>query len=151
MSEEAQVMLDPAVTITKRRRPGWVWVICIFFFVSAGWTVLSYAMILGGVVPLNDAQRQYFTSLSLFDYASTLVVAVLNLSGAVLLFMLRRQAYYLFVSAFALGLLLVIYQILARHWLSAIMPGFVGVVIGWFISIRIITYARGLMKRGVLV
>jgi hypothetical protein len=72
-------------------------------------------------------------------------------AGAVLLLLLRRHAYRLLAGAFALGILLTLYQILTRNWLGAVGgAGLVGAVIGWVISIAVILYARGLMKKGVL-
>ena len=141
-----------AVPGNERRRPPWVWAISIFYFLSAGWITLSILIVRSGAIPMTDAQRQYFDSLSPFDYAYTIGLGGLNLVGAVFLLLLRRQAYPCFLCAFVLGLLVTGYQIVAKHWLSAMNPpGLVGVSIGWAIAIAIILYVRALVRRGVLV
>lgn len=143
--------VNPNVAEARPRRPAWVWVISTFYLLSAGWTILSFGMILSGAVPMSPAQRQYFSSLTTFDYVLALGIAVLNLTGTVLLFLLRRQAFQVFLSAFIIGLLTTIYQVIAKNWLSAIGgPGLIGACIGWLISISIIMYVRALSRRGVL-
>ena len=133
------------------KRPAFVWVISIFYFISTGWTLLSFSLILSGAFPLNEAQREYFQAQTVFDYGSTTLIGLGNLTGAVLLLSLKRYAFHLFASAFGLGLILTGYQIVAKNWLGAIGgPGLVGAAIGWAISIAIILYSRSLIKSGVL-
>jgi hypothetical protein len=132
-------------------RPALVWVISIFYFLSAGWVILSFALIHSGTIPLNEAQKEYFRSQTILDYGSTLVIGVSNLVGAVLLLALKKPAFHLFATAFGVGLALTVYQIFAKNWLGAIGgPGLVGAVIGWGISIAIISYSKRLISRGVL-
>ena len=133
------------------KRPALVWVISIFYFLSAGWTTLSLALVLSGGIPLSPAQQQYVSSLTAFDHASTLVIGSSNLAGAVLLLLLRRHAYLFFAGALGLGIPLTLYQILTRNWLGAAGgAGLIGAAIGWAISMAVILYARGLVKKGVL-
>ena len=142
---------DAPATGGKRHRPGWVWAITIFYFLSAGFTVLSYVIVMSGAVPLPEAQQRYYASLTVFDYATTIIVGLLNLTGATLLLLLRKLAYPCLLSAWILGLTLVVYQILFRGWLAAISaPGLIGVWIGWMINVSIILYARSLARSGVL-
>jgi hypothetical protein len=134
-----------------RQRPVLVWVIAIFYWLSAGWTMLSFALIFSGLIPLNDAQKTYFDSQTLFDYGSTFLVGTANILGAIALFSLKRSAFPLFASAFGIGISLVIYQIFAKNWLEAVGgPGLVGAIIGWGISISIIIYSKRLITRGLL-
>jgi hypothetical protein len=134
-----------------RKRPALVWVISIFYIVSAGFTLLSFALIFSESIPLNEAQRAYFQSQTPFDYGSSFLIGLGNLTGAVLLFLLRRHAFHCFAGAFALGILLLGYQILAKNWLGAIGgPGLVGALIGWGIAVAIIVYTRKLITQGLL-
>ena len=134
-----------------RKRPALVWVISIFYFVSAGWTILSLALIYSGVIPLKEAQKTYFDSQTLCDHGSTLVVVVTNLAAAVLLFLLKKPAFHLFATAFFIGLMLTVYQVIVKNWLGVIGgPGLVGAIIGWGINMAIIIYSRRLISRGVL-
>jgi hypothetical protein len=133
------------------KRPALVWVISIFYFLSAGWVLLSFFLIYSGAIPLNEAQKAYFQSQTFFDHASTVVIGASNLTGAVLLFLLRKQAFHFFVAAFSVGLALTLYQIAAKNWLGAIGgPGLVGAMIGWGISIAIILYSKRLTTRKLL-
>lgn len=132
-------------------RPALVWVISIFYFVSAGWVLLSFALIFSGLIPLTDVQKTYFQAQTVFDYGSTALIGGANLVGAVLLFLLRRQAFPFFLTAFSFGLIQTLYQIVTKNWLGAIGgPGLVGAVIGWGISIAIIVYTWRLVSKGVL-
>lgn len=134
-----------------KRRPVWVWVISCFYAFSVFSTVVSYAVVFSGFFPTTQAQQQYFASLSFFDHALTAVVLLLNLSGAVALFRLKKQAPVFFSAAFALGLATVVYQWCAKDWFAAVgISGLIGAVIGWAISIAIIVYALRLRKEGVL-
>ena len=135
----------------ERRRPKWVWTICIFQAIACAFTTLSMVMVLRGVLPLADGQRQYFASLGFVDYVLAFSMAGLNLVGAVMLFMLRRQAFALMLTAFIIGLVQVPYQIVAKHWLSALSgPGMVGAVIGWGLSVAVLSYIRKLQREGTL-
>jgi hypothetical protein len=55
-----------------RRRPAWVWVIAVFYVLSAGYTLLSAALILARAVPLSAEQAAYFSSLTRVDWFFTL-------------------------------------------------------------------------------
>lgn len=133
------------------KRPVLVWVISIFYFISAGWLLLSFALTFSGAIPMNEAQKEYFRAQTVFDYASATLLGLGNLTGVVLLLSLKRYAFHLFAGAFGLELILTGYQIVAKNWLGAIGgPGLVGAVIGWGISIAIILYSRSLIKSGVL-
>ena len=133
------------------KRPTLVWIISIFYFISAGWTMLSFLMLFTGAIPLNDAQREYFQAQSLIDYASTIIIGTANLVGAVLFLLLKKPAFHLFATAFSVGLLLTVYQIFTKDWLGAIGgPGLIGAAIGWSLNIAVIIYAKRLINRGVL-
>ena len=147
MSNEQKMNIEP----TSGKRPKLVWIISLFYILSAGWTILSFALIFSGTISLNEAQKAYFDSQNIFDNILTLTMGTLNVSGAILLFLLRRYAFHCFVTAFALGILMIAYHIVFKNWLDAIGgPGLVGTVIGWFISITIILYSNKLIKKEIL-
>lgn len=136
----------------RTRRPVGVWIIFIFYLLSAGWTLLSFALIFAGAINLNEAQRTYFASLSNIDWFLTLLIGVVGIAAAVSLFLLRRIAILLFSTALALNILLTAVQSFQTNWAEALGgPGLVGVLIGWVILVVILFYARGLAKKGVLV
>ena len=147
MSDEQTNEIKPAA----RKRPKLLWIIAIFYILSAGWTVLSFALINSGTIPINEAQKVYFDSQNIFDITLTLAMASLNILGAIFLFLLRRHAFYCFLTAFSLGLLITVYHIMFKNWLGAIGgPGLIGAAIGWIISISIILYSKKLIKKEIL-
>jgi len=147
MVDEQKIEKDP----DSRKRPKLVWVISIFYILSAGWTILSFALIYSGAISISVAQKAYFDSQNIFDNTLTLVMGSINILGAILLFLLRRHAFHCFLTAFSIGVLMGVYQIIFKNWLGAIGgPGLVGAIIGWFISIAIILYSNKLIKKEIL-
>jgi len=147
------------------KRPRWVWVISIFFFLSAGWTLLSFllpesvtrpvpriqVLIHAGAVALNAAQVAYFDSLTAWDYASSLGIGLANLTGAITLFLLRKAAFYLFAFAFSANLLLTSWHVATKGWFAAMSgAGLVGAVIGLGLLFAVCAYSRRLLQQGVL-
>ena len=134
-----------------KRRPAGVWVIAAFYILSAGWTLLSFALVFSGVVSLEAEEQTYLGSLDIVDWFFTLAGAVLNLGGAVFLFRLRRTAVILFEVSLVLGIGSAVLQALRTNWLEVTsVPSLFGSLLGWLILVAIILYAHGLSKRGVL-
>ncbi len=134
-----------------RKRPGWVWAISIFYFLSAAYTLLAFFLIYSGAVPLQPEQRAYFSQLALFDYGVTVLMGTLNLAGAVTLFLLRRIAFHLFTTAFSIGILMTVWHTVEKGWVAAIGPaGLVGAAIGWALAVTVCVYTWRLGRAGVL-
>ena len=135
-------------------RPPLVWFIAGWYCWGLVATVFSFAIIAAGVLPMPDAQKRYFDSLTAFDYFCSASGIALNLTAAAALVALRRVAYPLFVAALALGVAATAYQVAAKEWLAAMGPmapgAVVGTVVGWSIHVAVIFYARSLARRGVL-
>lgn len=134
-----------------RRRPIGVWIIFGFYLLSAGFSLLSTALVFSGVIPVTPSQSAHLSSLSAIDWICSIGIGVVSLSAALSLFLLRRISVGLFTAALALNLTYTAIQILTTNWLEAIGgPGFLGMLIGWTILVFVILYARKLAKRGVL-
>lgn len=134
-----------------RKRPGWVWAISIFYFLSAAYTLLAFYLIYSGSIPLQPAQRAYFSQLTFLDIGASVLIGTLNLAGAVTLFILRRIAFSLFATAFALGILTTVWHTIEKGWVAAVgSAGLVGAFIGWALAIAICAYTWRLGKAGVL-
>ncbi|MBI4524440.1 MAG: hypothetical protein HY695_11600 [Deltaproteobacteria bacterium] len=132
-------------------RPVGVWVVCVFYVLSAGWTLLSLALIFTGAMKMNAAQQAYFGSLTSADWFFSFSISVLSFAGAVSLFLLRRVAVALFAVAFGLNIALTLFHTVRTNWTEAVGgPGIVGIVLGWVVLIAVILYARSLAKKGVL-
>ena len=78
--------------------------------------LLSFYLILSGAIPLEPAQKAYFDSLTLIDHVSTIIPGLLNISAAVALFLLRRIALYLFLSALGLNFVLAAWHGTTKEW-----------------------------------
>jgi hypothetical protein len=135
----------------RHERPILVWLISAFFFLSAIWTLLSFYLILSGAIPLEPAQKAYFDRLTPLDYALTVATGLLNLAGAVMLFLLRKIALYLFLSAIGLTAVSTLWQAAAKGWVEALGgAGLVGALIGYVLLVVVCIYAWRLSKKGVL-
>ena len=137
--------------VLPSNRPALVWVISLLYFAGAALLPLSYLIIYSGVFPLPAEQKEYFANQTIFDHSLTLVVTLINLVGAVHLFLLKKQAFLFFLSAFVLGVFVTVYQIFAKNWLSAIdLTGSISTVMGWIIGIAILVYTKRLQAKDVL-
>jgi hypothetical protein len=146
-----RVRLPEAPAPIPETLPTLVWVICMVYFMSVGFTILSLVALFSGLLPVSEKLREYFQSLTIFDYALDIVVFTLSLAGMIHLFMLKKTAFSLLATALAMGVVLTIYQIVAKDLLAT--EGSLAVVamfIGWGINIAVIEYSRRLIERGVL-
>jgi hypothetical protein len=103
-----------------RRRPKLVWAVFLYVLFSAGYTMLSFLLILSGHIRVTPEQAAYFESLWPLDYMLFLAVAALNLAGAVSLFVLRRFAFQLFAAAVLLNIVVTIVYAASKGWLAAL-------------------------------
>lgn len=123
-------------------RPVWVWIIFVFYIFSAGSTLASYFFLYSGAISIPEEQRQYLASLTVFDHAFTFLMGAVNIVTAVLFFRLRKISAYLFPATFAVGLLMTIWHVATKGWLTAMSgSGFIGALFGWAIAIGVCAYA----------
>ena len=144
---------EPAINpeSVQRKRPKLVWVISMFYFISLGWVLFSFASMYFGFLPVNEARAAYFKSMTIIDILFTVIIYLLDFAGAIYLFLLKRGAFRLLLSSFALTLLRIVYLILFRNLLAAITYMLIiEVIIGWIITIAIILYIRKLVKTEML-
>jgi len=133
------------------KRPLLVWAVAIFYLFSTLFTLLSLYLVLGGSVPLTPEQKAYYDSLSALDYALSVAIAVTGLGGAVTLFLLRKQALYLFCFSLALNISMTVWHLQARSASAALgSPGTIGMVVGLGIVAAVCCYAWNLKRSGVL-
>ncbi len=135
----------------SRKRPVWVWVISIFFFIFAGGTLLSFLLIGTGALHLASLQQAYFDSLSKLDYSLSIAIGLADLIGAITLLLLRKIAFYLFLGALTVNLFMSVWHALTKGWIGAIGGGdFLAAIMSLAISIAVCAYTWKLVKRGVL-
>ena len=135
----------------SKKRPGWVWAISIFSFFSAAFTLFGFYLIYSGKIPLQPAQKAYFESLTFVDMSLTILIGLTNLIGAVLLFRLRKQSFYLFAISLVANLSMTAWHIFSKGFIAA-MPsgGLIGMLIGWGMLVAVCVYTKKLEKTGVL-
>lgn len=137
--------------VSGTKRPGWVWVITILMLLSASWTLFSFYLIRTGAIPLAPEQRAIFDSMSALDYGLSIATGLLNISGAILLFLMRKAAVPLFGTAFALGVVGNAWTYLVKGMAPVVGTSVViGSLVGLAIAGTIFLYARSLRARGML-
>lgn len=138
-------------TADSGRRPRLVWVIFIFYMLSAIGTLFSFYIVFSGTVALPEAQRQYIDSLTFFDHAMTALMMGINVVAAIQLFRLRRISAILFPSALLLGVLFTAWHVATKGWLAATGgSGISSMLFGWGIAVAICVYAWRLASKGIL-
>jgi len=144
----------PGAVPPPAQRPVLVWVICLFMFICMPFSLLGLVFIhllATGAFPVPEAQRHYFESQTAFDYAILILNNVVVLVWAIMLFMLRRVSLYIYIGALGLGVIMLIYNIVAHDWLSVVgIPGLIGAAFGWVLNLAILYYNWHLFRKGVL-
>ena len=140
-----------AVVQLSGKRPKFVWAVFLFYILSVGYTVLSFALVYSGAISVTPEQGAYLRNLSTFDWVITVLTGALNVAGAIAMFLLRKIAFYLFSAAFVLVILQTLVHAITTNFLAALGgPGAVGALIGYGISLAVCIYAWRLRARGVL-
>jgi len=136
---------------SSRHRPALVWVIFVWYVLSAGYTLLSFALIFAGRVPLTAEASRYLGSLSPLDYTVTILALLLNVGGAVALLLLRGAAAYLFTAALLLNIASVALHALTKGLVAALGAGGpIGLLLGYGIAVLVCVYAWRLYARSTL-
>ncbi len=128
--------LEPVMTLTKR--PLGVWLILAFYLLGMGFVcfeVLSFAA--------------YLPNLKILAL-NAIFVSALNLTGAVLLFRLRKAAVLLFAVAFVYSTAASIPGVLRSNWKAIDPANLASVAVGILVSLAILFYAMRLRQRGIL-
>jgi hypothetical protein len=150
--------MTTTVKAPPRIRPGWVWGIVILYIVSTASAIFTQVLRVLNVLPTTPVTDEYYSKLTTVDWVLTVVIGAIQLIAAVLLWLLRRQALWLFAAAFFLGTGNFIWQILGKG-LGQIFASFgvIGVVsmifglaLGLILSAAILAYVWSLCRNGVL-
>jgi len=138
---------------STKKRPGWVWVISVWYTISFVVASLLAYLTFSGVIPMTPQLKAYIGSLSTIDYVFTVVQPLLSVSAAVALFLLRRQATYLFWLLLAVGVASHVWQYDLRTRITEVqsMPGgSTGAFFAMGIQLAICVYVQNLKRRGTL-
>ncbi|HEX2200786.1 MAG TPA: hypothetical protein VHH93_02045 [Gammaproteobacteria bacterium] len=143
----------------QRDRPVALIFISLFVFIMAGFSMMSVISAIVRVTSTStstEGQQLYVSSLTFIDYGLVLLANLALLIGGAALFLLRKAAFYLFLSSVVLVLIKVLWESFAKTWFTgaaavdfASEPWvFLGVFIGGLVGIC--WYTRKLMKEGLL-
>jgi len=139
------------MSISVRKRTVWIWIISIFFLVSSLWGLWSYYLIASGKAPIEDLKSPYFANLTILDYAFLVLIQLANLCGAITLFLMRRAAFYLFMTGLIASIMLTIRAAIKGSFQNSNPVAMaVGMTIGFGIAIVVCMYTWKLLKRGTL-
>lgn len=139
------------IDTTKQKTPRWVWVISIFYFLSAGYTLLSFYLVFSGAITLTVDESQYFNSLTELDYGLSIAIASLNLLAAISLFMLKRAALYLFTATYSVSILVTGWHLLSKGLGQALYSaGIAGAILSWCLMLTVYLYTWKLYRTKVL-
>jgi hypothetical protein len=140
---------------SKQERPGCVWLIALYFFITAvsGFASL-YAISSGFFTKLPGARAEqlaYFSTLSALDYGVSILIILFNIAGVIYLLRLKKEAVALFIAAFLLGMGLTAWQIATKNYLAVMgRPGMVGFAVGTVLILVVIGYVANLRRKGIL-
>jgi hypothetical protein len=146
-------LVTPTPASERPPRPVLVWVIAVVVLAATAFSLFSIAMVpaLLDSAGTSDARREFLESQTTLNYAIAIAVILGNVTGAVLLFFLRRPALYVFIGALVLSLAEKAYSILVNDWLAAVgTSGLVVALAGWAVNLAIILYTWSLFRRHVL-
>jgi hypothetical protein len=83
----------------KLSRPGWVWAVATWYFGWSAVVVVFVCLVYTGVLHLTASHRTRLDTVLSHSSIANLLVWAMMLTGAALLFRLRKAAFYLFVGA----------------------------------------------------
>jgi hypothetical protein len=155
-SEKPRTIYDRDAKIkgqATKKRPGWVWVISVWYTISFVVTSLLAYLTFSGIIPMTPQFKAYIGGLTAIDYLFTVVQPLLSVSAAVALFLLRRQATYLFWSLLAVGVASHVwqYELGSRTTGAQSMPGGgTGAFFAMGVQFAICVYVQNLKRRGTL-
>ena len=137
-------------------RPAALIFISLFVFIMAGFSMMSVISAIVRVTSTStEGQQLYVSSLTFIDYGLVLLANLALLIGGAALFLLRKAAFYLFLSSVVLVLTKVLWESFAKTWFTGDAVDFASepwVFLGVFIGglVGICWYTRKLMKEGLL-
>jgi hypothetical protein len=136
-----------------KKRPVWVWLISVFYALSFLVLVRLIALIASGAVPASAQLSKYLASLGTFGFFLGILQPLISLAAAATLFMLRKEATYLFW-------LLLGFTVVSNLWTFALKSGIgggpaksgspLGAIIGIGIQLFVCLYAQQLKVQGTL-
>lgn len=139
--------------IARKKRPGWVWIISLFYALGFLALVRFIFMFVWGTLPVTAQLREYLAGLGTFGLFMGIMQPLTSVSAAAALFLLRKEATYLFWLSLSFG-------IVSGVWTYAIKSGVAGAhtgtasstgaLIGIAIQLGVCFYVQQLKLQGTL-
>ena len=143
--------MENAVELKAQKRPFWVGIICVYYFLSAGYTLTNVTLVRTGMVELDPVSQSYYAGLTWTNYVLVVFSACLILSAAISLFWMRRIAFPLFCAALAFTAAVTIWNMFTRHWTSTTgVQSLIGFGLGWTMMLLVCVYTSRLRAQGIL-
>lgn len=136
------------ITSSPTRRPGWIWLIAIWYFISFTLSAIGIYAVYEGLVPLSEDHLAYYKSVGPLQHVISIVIAVTNGAGAIYLFRLRKEALVFFSNALVLGFGWSLWAIF-HNGLLRVMP-LTSLVLSWALGLLVCRYVSRLIDSGVL-
>ncbi|MHA1558767.1 MAG: hypothetical protein ACTSXG_03065 [Alphaproteobacteria bacterium] len=135
-----------------KKRPILVRAVFIFYLFSSAFVLLAFYSIYFCNIPMDPARKAYIESFTAIDIVLSLIILMLCLTGAIVLFCLRKQAFYFFVFHLASSLMITVWYIFSKSFMKtlSIVGGWKTLFFGWGMDIIILLYIKKLEKRGIL-
>ena len=125
--------------------------IAIIYIFGGLWGLLSLVLTRLGTIAIPPEMKAYYEGLTIIDYGVTVIVTLLNLTGAILLFRLRSKAVGFLGAAVGISALSLFYRLFTSESSEALAtPGSSGMVIGFVVSVAVVVYAYWLHSRSIL-
>ncbi len=133
-------------------RPGWVWVIVIFYALGIVGTLISTIAVLAGRPLGGQAASSYLSNLTTLDHVFSLIVASVSALGTIALFRMKRRALHFLLAVFLLSVANFGINVALRPAYRAMFDqvGYWGLIAGWAINIAIVLYVWRLQTKGLL-
>ena len=143
--------MENAVEVKAQKRPLWVGIICVYYFLTTGYTLTKLTLVSSGLVELDPVQKSYWAGVTPGEYLLGAVSACVILGAAISLFWMRRVAFPLFCVALALTMSITIWRALTSNWISAVgIQSLMGFGFGWTTMLLACVYTRHLRAQGIL-
>ena len=132
---------------SKPKRPFWIWLISAFYLYSGTMSLSLYYYIQAGIIALPPGHLTAINRLTLWG-----LIPIANLAAAILLFMRRKAAFYIFSAMLVMGGINTLILFFTIDWSARPVSGqdISRLVFGYAITLVVCFYTFRLKQNGTL-